>query len=411
MSNGLINRQYVGARYVPMIMGEWNKGLQYEALSVVTYMGNSFTSKVPVPANSIDINNTDYWVNTGNYNAQVAEYESNVREYKNDTDNKINDINTSITTLNNRTDEKHTILLFGDSWVDYNSDKEHVLIPSYLSRRFNCTVKNYAHGGTGFKVPKGYNEQLDECLRDSSVDFTDVKFIVLVAGLNEYNDTTTAGQFRNYLDEWYNLVKTKFTKLPANTKVYWFMDYSLEHNYTTRTNHTGFYEQYEYYTTVANNLYTEIIPNLTFGWFTGDTECVQTSNWYHLTQAGQRQFANNMCNAISGVPINTHIYYKDKVLDDGNITLAYLQYEYADGELTCIFCPTMTSLSTISFIKEYTASRNLPCKLQENSFITDNCFINGTKNYNTIRVQADNTKTFTSTTTGRIYKKIYCLPM
>lgn len=73
MSNGLINRQYVGARYVPKIMGEWNKALQYEALSVVTYMGNSFTSKVAVPAN-IEITNEDYWVNTGNYNAQVEEY-------------------------------------------------------------------------------------------------------------------------------------------------------------------------------------------------------------------------------------------------------------------------------------------------------------------------------------------------
>lgn len=71
--NGLINRQYVGARYVPKLMGEWNKALQYEALSVVTYLGNSFTSKVPVPAN-IDINNEDYWVNTGNYNAQVENY-------------------------------------------------------------------------------------------------------------------------------------------------------------------------------------------------------------------------------------------------------------------------------------------------------------------------------------------------
>ena len=78
MSNGLINRQYVGARYVPKIMGEWNKALQYEALSVVTYMGNSFTSKVPVPAN-IDITNEDYWVNSGNYNAQVENYRIEVK--------------------------------------------------------------------------------------------------------------------------------------------------------------------------------------------------------------------------------------------------------------------------------------------------------------------------------------------
>ena len=81
MSNGLINRQYVGARYVPKIMGEWNKTLQYEALSVVTYMGNSFTSKVPVPAN-VEITNVDYWVNTGNYNAQVEEYRQEVLKLK-----------------------------------------------------------------------------------------------------------------------------------------------------------------------------------------------------------------------------------------------------------------------------------------------------------------------------------------
>lgn len=81
MSNELINRQYVGARYVPKLMGEWNKALQYEALSIVTYMGNSFTSKVPVPAN-VEIDNTDYWVNTGNYNAQVEEYRKETLEAK-----------------------------------------------------------------------------------------------------------------------------------------------------------------------------------------------------------------------------------------------------------------------------------------------------------------------------------------
>lgn len=91
MSNELINRQYVGARYVPKIMGEWNKALQYEALSVVTYMGNSFTSKVPVPAN-VEINNTNYWVNTANYNAQVEEY----RKVTLETKELANNINTDL---------------------------------------------------------------------------------------------------------------------------------------------------------------------------------------------------------------------------------------------------------------------------------------------------------------------------
>lgn len=76
---GLINRQYVGARYVPKLMGEWNKALQYEAFSIVTYNGNSFTSKIPVPAD-IDISNNTYWVNTGNFNAQIANISNDMQK-------------------------------------------------------------------------------------------------------------------------------------------------------------------------------------------------------------------------------------------------------------------------------------------------------------------------------------------
>lgn len=108
MSNELINRQYVGARYVPKIMGEWNKALQYEALSVVTYMGNSFTSKVPVPAN-VEINNTDYWINTGNYNAQVEEYRKEALKAKEVANNTSADLQTfkeKQTSTNNEINKK-----------------------------------------------------------------------------------------------------------------------------------------------------------------------------------------------------------------------------------------------------------------------------------------------------------------
>lgn len=108
MSNELINRQYVGARYVPKIMGEWNKALQYEALSVVTYMGNSFTSKVPVPAN-VEINNTDYWVNTANYNAQVEEYRKvtlETKELANKTNTDLQTFKKNQTNTNNEINNK-----------------------------------------------------------------------------------------------------------------------------------------------------------------------------------------------------------------------------------------------------------------------------------------------------------------
>lgn len=78
---------YVGHRYVPKIMGEWDKAETYEGLSIVTNKGTSYTSKKRVPK-GIDILNEEYWVVTGNYNAQIEEYRKDVRELEKEVDKK-----------------------------------------------------------------------------------------------------------------------------------------------------------------------------------------------------------------------------------------------------------------------------------------------------------------------------------
>lgn len=96
---------YVGHRYVPKIVGEWDKNQSYEGLTIVTYQGASFTSKKRVPA-GIDINDNEYWVSTGNYNAQVEHYRQEVRDMQeqvNDkadmeyVDNELDSINQDLT--------------------------------------------------------------------------------------------------------------------------------------------------------------------------------------------------------------------------------------------------------------------------------------------------------------------------
>ena len=82
-----MNRQYIGARYVPKFFEgvEWVSGIPYERLTIVSYLGTSFTSKIPVPANiGNPADNPKYWVNTGNYNSQVEEYRKNVEELSTD---------------------------------------------------------------------------------------------------------------------------------------------------------------------------------------------------------------------------------------------------------------------------------------------------------------------------------------
>ena len=81
---------YVGHRYVPKIMGEWDKQETYEGLSIVTHQGTSYTSKKRVPV-GIDISNDEYWVVTGNYNAQVDQYRQEVRDMENNVNTKMNE--------------------------------------------------------------------------------------------------------------------------------------------------------------------------------------------------------------------------------------------------------------------------------------------------------------------------------
>ncbi len=71
-------REYIGARYVPLFMGDWDNSATYEPLSIVQYQGNSYTSRQSVPV-GIEITNTVYWALTGNYNAQVEQYRQEVQ--------------------------------------------------------------------------------------------------------------------------------------------------------------------------------------------------------------------------------------------------------------------------------------------------------------------------------------------
>ena len=96
-------REFVGARYVPIVVGEWDNTRAYEPLMVVTYQGASYTSRQYVPA-GIEITNTDYWVETANYNAQVEQYRKEVLACN----NQIMSLETKTSSLETRTSSLET---------------------------------------------------------------------------------------------------------------------------------------------------------------------------------------------------------------------------------------------------------------------------------------------------------------
>ncbi len=95
-----IERQYIGARYVPKLVGEWDNSRVYEALSIVQYKFGSYTSRKPVPAGIVPTD-TEYWVLTGDYNGQVEEYRQNVVALE----KNVTTLGNQVTTLDSRVTE------------------------------------------------------------------------------------------------------------------------------------------------------------------------------------------------------------------------------------------------------------------------------------------------------------------
>lgn len=87
----MANLQYIGARYVPKFYlnpdypapdnrnNDWKSGVDYEALTIVTYNNDSYTSKKPVPDTVGDpASNPEYWVCTTKYTAALMALQSAV---------------------------------------------------------------------------------------------------------------------------------------------------------------------------------------------------------------------------------------------------------------------------------------------------------------------------------------------
>lgn len=83
----MATNRYIGARYVPIFAGAWDNTQEYEPLTIVSYQGDSYTSRGYVPT-GIAINNTQYWAKTGDFNQQVASLQNSLQL----TDGRVQDI-------------------------------------------------------------------------------------------------------------------------------------------------------------------------------------------------------------------------------------------------------------------------------------------------------------------------------
>lgn len=216
-------REYVGARYVPLIAGEWDKTKAYEPLTIVTNEGNSYTSKQYVPV-GVDITNQDYWVLTGNFNGGLANLTKNFNEFKTSTDQELTNLTEDLNQFKTSTDQnienlqnkvKTEIVIIGDSYSAYDANEQQVVTSgAYLWTKIgsslNLNVHNYANGGAGFiNGSPTFINQLQTAMNDTSYEHSAVKAVVVYGGTNDYGvssppeDTAIISAIRALVTKYY----------------------------------------------------------------------------------------------------------------------------------------------------------------------------------------------------------------
>lgn len=185
---------YIGARYVPLIMGEYDAAQTYEPLSVVLYQGASYTSKQAVP-NNTPPTNTEFWALTGNYNAQVEQYRTEVNEYKEQVTEAVQTVETELEEYEQRFDNKID---------EYNANA------SAKTVAFNS---NYDNKLTAFN--NNYDDKLN-AFNTNATNKTDAYNTNAETKYNSYN--TNADNRYNQINTVYNNAVTLVAALESAVK-------------------------------------------------------------------------------------------------------------------------------------------------------------------------------------------------
>lgn len=288
-------RQYIGARYVPKFFSDesgdtqWRDSVPYEALTVVTYLGNSYTSKKPVPI-GVQIDDSEYWALTGNYNAQVEQYRQDVEQYKQDVETYRNEV----VALENKVNKKYVIM--ADSYGNFNPESGHYSWTDYVINELGLDAVNISVGNRGFvhnPIVGTFLTGLQEAVNNGTIaDPTLITDIIVGAGANDMGGITLAGVTKkNVIDAITAFCAYCKTTFP-NARVGIAMIGSTLGN--SGPYYTSFYDTLEAYKTVIDH----------GGYYIENSECILMDrslisvDGVHPTPEGFDWLGKHMVNAI-----------------------------------------------------------------------------------------------------------------
>lgn len=312
---------YIGARYVPIFSGAWDKTKTYEPLVIVEYQGNSYTSKTYVPV-GVEIDNEAYWALTGNYNAQVEAYRQQVQKLQNDVNTWGGKIATNTSNISDVSDASYlqktkSFAFFGDS-LTMSQLPEGFANPTFPQSFANIVkannIVNKGEGGTTFcdstVIPESFrNKAFVRRMKLESVADYDTVFIMY--GTNDYGYAVPLGQEHDTNTEtFYGAVNTAIQYMCKEYPRKEIIFISPPYSDTYRTKNSVGLTMLEYFSALKSRCSFYNIPVFDMGSLLGVNEFNRTSNYWDGLHPNQQTY-NKM-----GSVLAKSYYYKNTVGKD-----------------------------------------------------------------------------------------------
>lgn len=214
----MAERQYIGARYVPVFADpiEWDKSRAYEALTIVTYLASSYTSKLPVPPGT-EITNTKYWALTASYNSQFEEYRREVEEYR----EQVTDFIAQQTGINS-----HGVLVVGDDYctTKYATNPWPNIVANKLGLVRNNNYFNFSANGASANsagTETGFNTILSNGLNGMTQEQkNNIDTFIFPGSINDVLWLVDGGNMDTLINNATALVELARTNLPNLRNIY-----------------------------------------------------------------------------------------------------------------------------------------------------------------------------------------------
>lgn len=294
-------RQYIGARYVPLYVGNWDASRNYEPLSIVTDAnGNSFTSLKDVPKGTA-LNNRDYWVQTSSYSGAIDVLRRDVDALQTDVSGLQTDlagVESDVEVIRKENvNSKRKYILIGDSYGTGKTAGGATVrgwaarFKEYLRLNdTNCFIN--CVDATGFigQIATTFLTQLQTVAQGMTEEIKrQITDIVVCGGANDYNQTDSA--IAQACRDFYAYAKTTFPNADVHVGC---VGYNTNPNDSSQRNNMNKVAYAYGFMAGAHNLGTNIRYALALR--TG----YMSSDYLHPTEDGYLALARAIVSAVHG---------------------------------------------------------------------------------------------------------------